>query len=202
MSTSIQLTNIAGQAVAFKIKTTVPDAYIVRPNLGTIAGGGVFEVVVTVKLAKLNQTQRHKFSVEATRSDVSDISALSSIWANVSKTEVQTTLLKVAFVQSDQHSIPTRSSIPPVPEPEKPSALLAGEQLNANLQYTELVKYNVRTTQQQLTAERDALERELAALAEAAEAGTGRTKASGKVMARHLVLSAVAGVIFAFFLIR
>jgi hypothetical protein len=143
----LRIKNAIGEKVAFKVQTTVPEAYLVRPNVGLLGVGEVSEVVITLKTGKLHPTQRHKFSISAVKTDLEGLESLSSLWTTVSKVDLQTAVLRVVFQQPNQHE--ARSSIPPLsgfPLANKPSPVLAKELLNANLQYTELVKYYVKRT--------------------------------------------------------
>merc|ERR1719384_889800 len=63
---SLTLTNKSAGTVAFKVKTTAPDSYIVRPSLGTLARGDETEVkIVLQKQAKANDTNPDRFLVQA-----------------------------------------------------------------------------------------------------------------------------------------
>jgi len=115
--------------------------------VGILAAGEVSEVVITLKTGKLHPTQRHKFSVLAVKTDLEAFDSLSSLWTQPPKPTLQTAVLRVVFQQPDQRE--SRSSIPPLstfPQADKPSPIVAKELLNANLQYTELVKFYVIPT--------------------------------------------------------
>lgn len=140
----LRVKNAIGEKVAFKVQTTVPEAYLVRPNVGLLGVGEVSEVVITLKTSKLHPTQRHKFSISAVKADPEAFESLSSLWTTVSKASLQTAVLRVVFQQPNQYE--GRSSIPPLSLATKPSPVLTKELLNANLQYTELVKYYVKST--------------------------------------------------------
>ncbi|KAJ3131361.1 phosphatidylinositol-binding protein scs2 [Physocladia obscura] len=69
----ITLTNTAtdGSVLAFKIKTTAPKQYCVRPNAGTIAPGGTREIEVLLQAMRedppLDFRCKDKFLVQSTR---------------------------------------------------------------------------------------------------------------------------------------
>ena len=147
VNATLRIKNAVGEKVAFKVQTTVPEAYLVRPSVGILAAGEVSEVVITLKTGKLHPTQRHKFSVLAVKTDLEAFDSLSSLWTQPPKPTLQTAVLRVVFQQPDQRE--SRSSIPPLsafPQADKPSPIVAKELLNANLQYTELVKFYVIPT--------------------------------------------------------
>eukprot|EP00475_Leptophrys_vorax_P045325 TRINITY_DN9364_c0_g1_i2.p1 TRINITY_DN9364_c0_g1~~TRINITY_DN9364_c0_g1_i2.p1 ORF type:complete len:256 (+),score=30.27 TRINITY_DN9364_c0_g1_i2:207-974(+) len=52
VSTSLQLANVTSEYVAFKVKTTSPKKYCVRPNTGLIPPQSSAEVVVTMQAQK------------------------------------------------------------------------------------------------------------------------------------------------------
>ncbi|KAF8670015.1 hypothetical protein HU200_051203 [Digitaria exilis] len=51
-SCSMQLTNKTGHYVAFKVKTTNPKQYCVRPNIGVVLPGSTCDVTVTMQAQK------------------------------------------------------------------------------------------------------------------------------------------------------
>ncbi|GMH21666.1 hypothetical protein Nepgr_023508 [Nepenthes gracilis] len=67
-SCSMQLTNKSNQHVAFKVKTTSPKKYCVRPNTGVISPGTTCDVTVTMqaqKEAPHDMQCRDKFLVQS-----------------------------------------------------------------------------------------------------------------------------------------
>ncbi|KAH7307198.1 hypothetical protein KP509_22G049200 [Ceratopteris richardii] len=52
ISCSVQLINITNSYVAFKVKTTSPKKYCVRPNTGTVSPGATCNVTVTMQAQK------------------------------------------------------------------------------------------------------------------------------------------------------
>lgn len=60
---SLKLTNPSEKFVAFKIKTTAPQRYCVRPNAGTINPGGDAEIKVMLQPGQIDE--RHKFMVQS-----------------------------------------------------------------------------------------------------------------------------------------
>ena len=65
---NINLTNPATKWVAFKVKTTAPKRYCVRPNGGFIKAGDNVNVSIVYQPGEVNDPQeraRHKFLVQA-----------------------------------------------------------------------------------------------------------------------------------------
>lgn len=66
-TTSLLLTNVGTMHVAYKVKTTAPTKYRVRPSLGTVGPGGTVEILVNLLPGFARQTLAHdKFLVQAT----------------------------------------------------------------------------------------------------------------------------------------
>lgn len=148
VNSTLRLKNAAQTTVTFKIQTTVPEAYLVRPNIGMLDPGDTIEVILTLKTLKLHPTQRHKFLILAAKIDSYSTESISTTWSKTPKDAIQTAILRVVFEQSGISQ--PRSSIPPVNpgvcEDHSLSPMTAKELLNANLQYTELVKFYVTDT--------------------------------------------------------
>lgn len=187
------------EKVAFKVQTTVPEAYLVRPSVGFLGIGEVSEVVITLKTGKLHPTQKHKFSVLAVPTDLEVLEP--SLWTP--KPTLQTAVLRVVFQQPDQRE--ARSSIPPLsvfPQADKPSPVLAKELLNANLQYTELVKFYVSPRQQGLEAEKLSLEQELRLVKDAGAKGRPETAPQQSISVKTVLLMMAIGVLLGLFVLR
>merc|ERR1712110_912598 len=60
---SLVLKNPSERNVAFKIKTTAPARYCVRPNAGTVAAGGDAEIKVMLQPGGTDE--KHKFMVQS-----------------------------------------------------------------------------------------------------------------------------------------
>lgn len=60
---SLKLSNPSDKFVAFKIKTTAPQRYCVRPNAGTIPPGDEAEIKVMLQPGQIDE--RHKFMVQS-----------------------------------------------------------------------------------------------------------------------------------------
>lgn len=57
--TTLRITNISSGAVVFKVKTTTPERYLVKPNHGFVAEGLSAEVVIIVVEHKKNEILAH-----------------------------------------------------------------------------------------------------------------------------------------------
>ncbi|KAI9084824.1 hypothetical protein K1719_033230 [Acacia pycnantha] len=108
-SCSIQLTNITEYHVAFKVKTTAPKRYSVRPNVGVLMPNSAREFIVTMqalKEAPEDMACKDKFLIQSTIVPVgtTDEDITSSLFAKDNDRYVEENKLKVALIS------PTSSS--------------------------------------------------------------------------------------------
>lgn len=99
-SQPLLLENVGEGEVAFKIKTTAPKSYSVRPNTGVIPGHGIKEVTITLHAMQSAPSGNHKFSVQAMKLDDGE-TAESVDWATAQKMKgkVQDSRLNVEFLE-------------------------------------------------------------------------------------------------------
>ncbi|KAL2262462.1 hypothetical protein VTK26DRAFT_1246 [Humicola hyalothermophila] len=99
----LKITNTNNAPVAFKVKTTAPKQYCVRPNSGRIEPGRHVEVSVLLQAMKqeppLDAKCRDKFLVQSVTitSDL-DFSPVSEIWDSVPKSAVQEKKIRVSWL--------------------------------------------------------------------------------------------------------
>ncbi|KAJ3680362.1 hypothetical protein LUZ60_016640 [Juncus effusus] len=128
VSCSIQLTNKTENHVAFKIKTTSPKKYCVRPNSGIVLPGSTSDVVVTMqaqKEAPLDFHCKDKFLVQSVivneGFNTKDITA--QMFSKDSGNLVDEVKLRVAYVAPPQR---------PSPVPEESDEASVSENGNFN----------------------------------------------------------------------
>ncbi|KAK4282843.1 hypothetical protein QN277_014171 [Acacia crassicarpa] len=102
-SCSIQLTNITEYHVAFKVKTTAPKKYSVRPNVGVLMPNSAREFIVTMqalKEAPADTLCKDKFLIQSTVVPVgtTDEDITSSLFAKDNDRYVEENKLKVALI--------------------------------------------------------------------------------------------------------
>ncbi|KAI4154633.1 MAG: hypothetical protein L6R39_001370 [Caloplaca ligustica] len=110
VSQSLRLSNPSSDTIAFKVKTTAPKQYCVRPNSGKIDAGQAVEVQVLLQAMKEDPPPdarcRDKFLVQtaalAPDSDASNIPAISIEKAN--KSAIQERKIRVVFLPADGSS--------------------------------------------------------------------------------------------------
>ncbi|CAI2306895.1 unnamed protein product [Caenorhabditis sp. 36 PRJEB53466] len=94
------LKNPTSNPVCFKVKTTAPKQYCVRPNSGLLRSGDSKQI--TVMLQPLegipNDAGRHKFMVQSCIAPAEDLVDLESIWKVVDPTDLTYSKLMVTFL--------------------------------------------------------------------------------------------------------
>jgi len=104
---SLQLTNSTAESVAFKVKTTAPKQYCVRPNSGIIRPHDHVEVQVLLQAMKeeppLDYKCRDKFLVQSVALDSSHNpdDGLTTLWSAIEKTSkssIQEKKIRVNFL--------------------------------------------------------------------------------------------------------
>ena len=113
------LTNPSDKRVLFKVKTTAPKSYCVRPNSGTIAPGQSQEVEVMLQSGSITEAERskHKFMVQTMYAPSDDESFPDSLWKEVSKDKIMDTRLRCVFLEEQQSSAVPQE---PSSEPSQP----------------------------------------------------------------------------------
>jgi len=215
--TNLRFYNPGTEHVAFKVKTTTPKKYIVRPNTGTVAPGGTTEVIVIMQALKETPPDltacKDKFQVlsavvpseggAAPNPTAADFTAL---FGKDSASLCQTKL-KVSYVQP----VP-----PPSPVPEEDEAAAAADDKSGaggadmSAKYASAMSSLAAATSERntATAEKEKVAKDLSAmsnkvselttqLASASSAGAGTatvaapTKAQVGFTLLHLLLTAI-----------
>ena len=101
---TLELSNILDSNLAYKIKTTAPKLFVVKPIQGILAAGRTVTVEILLQLKELgnvNEVHKHKFMVQATPCDLqaSETFKLTKLWeekaASKDKTNLQQMILKI-----------------------------------------------------------------------------------------------------------
>lgn len=96
----LKLTNSSDKRVIFKIKTTAPKRYCVRPNAGIIEPAANLSIAVVLQPCELEQSaNRHKFMVQAIYAPSGEINQ-DELWRN--SQNVMETKLRCHFEHPDQ----------------------------------------------------------------------------------------------------
>jgi hypothetical protein len=93
----LKLSNPTDRRICFKIKTTAPKRYCVRPNAGILDPGVSISIAVVFQPCELEPTaNKHKFMVQALYIPDGEIN-LEDIWKNVDQTKLMDTKLRCTF---------------------------------------------------------------------------------------------------------
>ncbi|KXT11348.1 hypothetical protein AC579_9459 [Pseudocercospora musae] len=109
VSQVLRLRNPNSDPVAFKVKTTAPKQYCVRPNSGRIEPNGEVEVQVLLQAMKEDPPPdarcRDKFLVQSVAISADrDVNNVAQIWANIeqtAKSSIQEKKIRVNFLPAD-----------------------------------------------------------------------------------------------------
>lgn len=112
----LEISNPSERRVCFKVKTTAPRRYCVRPNSGIVEPVGKIKIAIMLQpMEPENMSERikHKFMVQSTivqREDESGV--FDDIWANAAPDQIMDSKLKCTFVddvdkQAQQRDSPT-----------------------------------------------------------------------------------------------
>ncbi|CAF9913399.1 MAG: hypothetical protein GOMPHAMPRED_007890 [Gomphillus americanus] len=120
----LKLTNPNNDPVAFKVKTTAPKQYCVRPNSGHIEPGKSVEVQVLLQAMKedppLDARCRDKFLVQSVAIDADQINGETNIWANldkVAKDSIKEKKIRVSFLPERDTAAATNGTVDNHPRP-------------------------------------------------------------------------------------
>ncbi|KAF2467010.1 MSP domain-containing protein [Lindgomyces ingoldianus] len=137
VSQTLRLKNPHSDPVAFKVKTTAPKQYCVRPNSGRIEPGKDVEVQILLQAMKedppLEAKCRDKFLVQSVAVTADkEFTNVASIWSHIeqtAKSSIQEKKIRVTFLPADDVTVTPpktngvshandRSSMLPSPSPE------------------------------------------------------------------------------------
>ncbi|KAI6092303.1 VAMP-associated protein [Hypoxylon rubiginosum] len=116
----LRIKNHSTQPVAFKVKTTAPKQYCVRPNSGRVEPGKEVEVSVILQAMKQNPPPdtkcRDKFLVQSVPiAGEMEFANLASIWESIDKATVQEKKIRVVFLPPADTSASARLETPSKP---------------------------------------------------------------------------------------
>jgi hypothetical protein len=194
-SRKLTLTNSStSEFVAFKVKTTAPKSYLVRPSSGVLQGKGASqEVQIILQPAQAQagtEQENHRFLVQAVVVNSSEPLDRNA-WSEFGKDQIQEQRLNVVFTEgagttADTSAAAAPRSTPAVTGSTKDGA--GGEDLKAK--YDELVQYTT-----QLEKDKAKFEEELASLT---KGGGGGSAAAAGYSRRDIILAALVAFIVAY----
>ena len=141
----LKVSNVSSSAVAFKVKTTAPKNYLVKPSAGAIPASGSIDIKITLNKQTTDPSVNNdRFLVQAVKSP-SGKELTKEEWAAVDKSAIQELRLHVVF---SNQSGPTGTASGAVSSSmASPAAVVldkaaSPEQVRAK--YDELVAYSKR----------------------------------------------------------
>jgi len=169
--TILTLTNVSEGHVAFKVKTTAPKSYVVKPSCGTMKPGEKQEVQIILQLAPDLSVSSDRFLVQAIKTS-SPEEVPREQWNAFPADSMESTKLNVQLdePQSEPKTTPPTGSSKGVAVDMPPEAKKEFDELNKRLAILE--------------KEKQALLNEKRALAEKSES----TSSAGRYTALHLML--------------
>lgn len=112
VTANLKLTNPTEKNVCFKVKTTAPKRYCVRPNSGFVEAHGVVEVAVMLQPFEYDpkEKSKHKFMVQTMFAPEGEMDH-ESLWKDADQSSFMDSKLKCVFDFVDDHDEPTSSGI-------------------------------------------------------------------------------------------
>lgn len=98
VTSHMKLINPTDKKILFKIKTTAPKKYCVRPNCGELEGKGVIEVAICLQpfIFDPNEKNKHKFMVQSLVAPEGDIN-IEQLWKDVNPDALMDYKLRCVF---------------------------------------------------------------------------------------------------------
>ena len=144
LTTVLKLENVSAEFVAFKIKTTTPKGYLVRPSTGVIRPGESQDVQIILQpLTEAPKVVNDRFLVQFVVVP-NDDPVPKDLWTHV-KNSIQDHRLSVGFLKENNVSVQSTGSQYGIP-PKIAARLISPQSSNVDLpelrqKYDELVQY-------------------------------------------------------------
>uniref|UniRef100_A0AC35U0W2 Major sperm protein n=1 Tax=Rhabditophanes sp. KR3021 TaxID=114890 RepID=A0AC35U0W2_9BILA len=176
-TTHLVLVNPSDKYVAFKVKTTAPKFYCVRPNSGIIAPDSKKEVAVMLQPMENtsnieSERSKHKFMIQS--AFCSEKEQLDDFWKSLPTAEIMDSKLKVQFAKAENSDIAnrvTQKNTTTAPSTQHTSASSESRVSNSNFQddettqATDKLESMVKLLQHQNNILSEKLKKELVLLA-------------------------------------
>lgn len=114
---SLEITNNSNQNAAYKIKTTAPRLFVVKPIQGIIAPGRTIAVDIQLQVVQMKSIAdviKHKFMVQATPTELqsSENYKLSQFWEakGADKSNLQQLVLKINLLEGALGNMASRAT--------------------------------------------------------------------------------------------
>jgi vesicle-associated membrane protein-associated protein A len=103
VTSELRLSNGSASRVCFKVKTTAPKRYCVRPNSGLIEPGKTIAVAVMLQPFEYdpNERNKHKFMVQTMYAPDGPIDSHEALWKSATPDQLMDSKLKCVFVPAE-----------------------------------------------------------------------------------------------------
>lgn len=114
VTSTLKISNPSKQRVCFKVKTTAPKRYCVRPNSGIIEANAVVEVAVMLQPFEYDPKEKakHKFMVQTMFAPDSATEYAETLWKEVDPSSLMDSKLKCVFELPEPSSSPESNDTP------------------------------------------------------------------------------------------
>ncbi|KAM8967757.1 vesicle-associated membrane protein-associated protein A [Pelodytes ibericus] len=111
VTTNLKLRNPSERKVCFKVKTTAPRRYCVRPNSGTIDPGATVTVSVMLQPFEYDPSEKskHKFMVQTIFAPP-NTTDMEAVWKDAKPDDLMDSKLRCVFDMPHDHEKPTHES--------------------------------------------------------------------------------------------
>lgn len=198
----LSLRNPTDRRLCFKVKTTAPKQYCVRPNSGFINPGETSSVAVMLQpfdsstnASSDAERAKHKFMVQSVYAPPGDVS-LDTIWKTVAQSELMDSKLRVVFEPPSVADSPPRSDISSPMFSTTESKVSQASDLETEVQTAIEERKKAEANKAIIERENASLKARLAALESVAQASpTGSVPADNGIALLQVALIALAALL-------
>lgn len=150
----LKLTNMSDGYILYKVKTTVRDAYLVKPSNDFIPPGATKEVEIRLQPhSAVPDFRQHRFLIQCIKGTHEQAQQVKAVWAELAaKCDVQAYRLGVATPDSENNAPPAQ---PPASLDASPYGNRARDERPLEERYQELVTYYEKLKDQKSSLQAD-----------------------------------------------
>jgi len=150
----LKITNISDKSVCFKVKTTAPKSYVVRPSNDILPAGQSVEVKIALQTSNMAEIASHRFMVQATPVSGEENLAKEQ-WSSLSKTDIQEFRLAVSAGGGGGVDAKGSSETTGTAGGSSTSGGSTSARSDIQQKYEELVKYTVKLEEETLALQKE-----------------------------------------------
>lgn len=136
------VTNVSNhEHIAFKVKTTAPKAYLVRPSSGVLSGKGTSQEIQIILQPQSESTENHRFMVQGAIVDSPAEADIKTMWKDLSKDKIHEQRMNVIWKDDATPAAPASvaTSVPAAAGAPAEKTVSGGDR-SLQTKYDELVK--------------------------------------------------------------